>query len=89
MAELTIRLIVDPESGKKNVVIGYDSDRAALPMEHEEDHRRLVEAVLAGTGISPDELGEVIVEREGSSVGAGDEVVSETQEQAQPLSEDQ
>jgi len=40
MAELTIRLVVDPATGKKDVHIGYRSDADALPMEHEEAHGR-------------------------------------------------
>jgi len=90
MAELTIRLIVDPSSGKKNIVIDYGSDQAALPMEHEADHKRLVDAVLEQVGLSPDEVGELIIEREGAHQGSP-ETASESQEQAQPesISEDQ
>ena len=43
MASLTLRLRVDPATGKKDVIIDYESDADALPMEHEEEHRRLVE----------------------------------------------
>ena len=32
MAELSIRLLVDPATGQKNVVIGYESDADALPL---------------------------------------------------------
>ncbi len=90
MAELTIRLVVDPQSGKKNVIIGYESDAAGLPMEHEEDHRKLAMAVLAGAGVPPEEIGELIIEREGADVGA-DEKTSSSESEAQPQahSEDQ
>ena len=58
MAEMTIRLVVDPVSGKRSVVIGYHSDSDALPIEHEEEHRALVKKL----GLADRELS-----REGSS----------------------
>ncbi len=88
MAQLTIRLVVDQGTGKKNVIIGYESDASALPMEHEEDHKRLVQAVLAGTGLSPDEIGDIIVEREGQ-LAPVDETPVQEPAQPQALSEDQ
>lgn len=65
MATLTLRLEIDPHTRKKNVWVKYESDGDALPIEHEEAHRKLVEALLAGGKVKPDELGEIIVEREG------------------------
>jgi hypothetical protein len=61
MAEMTIMLRRDPNSGKQNIIIKLDSDSDALPHEHEQMHRRLVERV---TGLKPEDFGEVIVERE-------------------------
>ena len=46
MARMTIRLVVNPTTGKREVDIAYESDADALPMEHEEEHRRLVEKVV-------------------------------------------
>jgi hypothetical protein len=68
MAELTIRLVVDVTTGKKDIIIGYHSESEALPMEHEEDHRRLVEKLIAGGLVKQEELGKIKVEREGSGV---------------------
>lgn len=65
MAELLIRLEIDPATGKKNVVIDYGSDEDALPMEHEEDHRRLVDALLEGGTLKAAELGKIVVRRDG------------------------
>lgn len=65
MATLTLRLEIDPATRKKNVWVKYESDGDALPLEHEEAHRKIVEALLAGGKVKPDELGEIIVEREG------------------------
>lgn len=63
MAELNIRLQVDRETGKKTVLIDYVSEGDALPMEHEEDHRQWVEAVLEHAGIDPADVDRVVVEK--------------------------
>lgn len=65
MAELLIRLEIDPVTGRKNVVIDYGSDEDALPMEHEEDHRRLVDALIEGGTLKAAELGRIVVRRDG------------------------
>jgi hypothetical protein len=56
MADLVLRLRVDPATGKRVIVVDYTSDSDALPIEHEEEHRRLagkvVEGGLAGDGVS-------------------------------------
>jgi hypothetical protein len=65
MATLTLRLEIDPVTRKKNVWVKLDSDADALPMEHEEQHKKLVEALLAGGHLSPEELGTITIEREG------------------------
>jgi hypothetical protein len=61
MAELTIMLRRDPTTGKQNVIIKLDSEADALPYEHEQMHRELVEKLL---GKSLEDFGEIIVERE-------------------------
>lgn len=48
MAELILRLRVDPVTGRREIVVDYASDADALPIEHEEEHRRLAAAVVAG-----------------------------------------
>jgi hypothetical protein len=48
MAEMTLRLRVDPTTGRREIVIDYASDSDALPMEHEEQHRALAEKVVDG-----------------------------------------
>ena len=51
MAELTLKLVIDPHTGKKTLVADYHSDEDALPNEHEEEHRRLVGKVLEGASL--------------------------------------
>ena len=57
MAELTLRLIVDPVTGRREIVVGYRSDGDALPEEHEEAHRALAEAVAAGAPMGRESAG--------------------------------
>jgi hypothetical protein len=64
MAELTIRLLPDPKTGKKNIVISMKSDEDALPHEHEQQHRALVDKLINGGLIKAEELGTITVTRE-------------------------
>ncbi len=66
MAELLIILRRDPQTGRQNIIVKLDSDPDSLPIEHEELHKRLVEK-LVGKGIPVEDLGEIIIEREGNS----------------------
>jgi FtsH ternary system-associated peptide len=67
MAELTIRLVVDPGTGKKDILVGYHSDAGALPIEHEEEHRRLIDQLIKGGVLKAEEIGKVVVQRESAS----------------------
>jgi hypothetical protein len=64
MAEMTIRLRCDPATGKKDIVISLRSDEDALPQEHEQRHRALVEKLIDGGLLKAGELGQIVVERE-------------------------
>jgi hypothetical protein len=81
MAELTIRLVVDPDTRKKNVVIDYHSDEDALPMEHEDEHRRLVDRLIEGGALSAAELGKIVIQREQDSAAAVEVAADEPAEQ--------
>lgn len=65
MASAHIRLEVDPVTRKRTVVISYESEADALPHEHEEAHRRVVQKLfekgLVGDGDT------IVVEREGAA----------------------
>lgn len=65
MATLILRLEVDPNTKKKNVWVKYESDSDALPIEHEEQHKQIVEALLKGGKVKAEELGTITIEREG------------------------
>jgi hypothetical protein len=66
MAEMLIILRRDPQTGKQNIIVKLDSDPDALPIEHEQLHKKLVEKLI-GKGLDPEDLGELIVEREGGT----------------------
>lgn len=65
MGLLTLRLEIDPVTKKKNVLVKLESDSDALPHEHEQQHKAIVEALLKGGHLKADELGQVIITREG------------------------
>lgn len=70
MAEITIRFRRDGKTGKREIVVHLESDADALPHEHEQDHRRMVEA-LTGLKLGED-LGDIVIERtpaEGAKTG--------------------
>lgn len=50
-------------SGKKDIVIEYESDEDAMRHEHEKKHRDIVERLVGEGILQADEAGEVIVER--------------------------
>ena len=68
MAEMIIMLRRDKTTGKQNIIVKLDSDPDALPMEHEQLHRKLVET-LVGKGIDAEDLGEIVIEREPEQPG--------------------
>ena len=63
MPHVTLRLEVDPTSRRRTVVVSYRSDPDALPSEHEEEHRALVQKLLEGGLITEEEAGRIRVER--------------------------
>jgi hypothetical protein len=48
MAELILRVRVDPVTGKRELIVDYGSDADALPIEHEQAHRQLANRVVEG-----------------------------------------
>lgn len=64
MAEMTIRLRIDPATNKKDIIISLRSDEDALPHEHEQQHKALVEKLIHKGLLKAEELGEIVVERE-------------------------
>lgn len=63
MAELNIRLLIDPNTGKKNIIVEYESDSDALPLEHEEEHRVLLDKLIEGGVVKAEEIGKLELRR--------------------------
>lgn len=89
MAEVEIRLEIDPVTRKKNVRISYTSDEDALPMEHEEDHRAVVERLIEGGIVSAEEVGDVVVVREEEHRSGNEQAQTEQQSERQSVEVDE
>lgn len=63
MGEISIRFRMNMESGKKDIVIDYESEEDAMRHEHEQHHRQIVERLVGEGVLQADEVGEVTVER--------------------------
>jgi hypothetical protein len=84
MAEMTIRLRRDPQTGKQNIIVKLRSDEDALPHEHEQMHRALVDKLINGGILKAGEEGNLIVEREEETAAPEPErVAPEPQRQSQ------
>jgi hypothetical protein len=83
MAEVTLRLRVDPATGKRELVVDYTSESDALPIEHEDEHRRLAAGAVDG-GLTS---GKVTVSRKGDGGGGGGTAAPEPV--AQPVTQKQ
>jgi hypothetical protein len=83
MAEMIIMLRRDPQTGKQSIIIKLNSDPDALPHEHEQMHRQLVEKAL---GRKLEDAEEIFIERESAAepaVPAKQENPQERQKQGQ------
>jgi hypothetical protein len=89
MPEMTIRLIPDPTTGKKNIIISLRGDEDALPHEHEQMHRKLVEKVLSGNRIQMEEIGQITVEREADEKEPAAPVSSPAQQERRAVGQGQ
>lgn len=63
MGEINIRFKFDTTTGRKEIVVEYESDADRLPVEHEKRHREIVEQLVGRGILKPDEAGNVRVER--------------------------
>jgi hypothetical protein len=77
MAEMTIRLRCDPQTGKRDIVVQLESDADATPQEHERLHRTLVDRLVEGGLLRAGDAGRLIVEREPEKGAAGELPVGE------------
>ncbi len=78
MANITIKLIFNKTTGKKDIYIDLESDSDAMPVEHEQQHRLILEQLLGQGVLQASEAGDVIVTR-----GQGDHEHTTSTEQTQ------
>lgn len=63
MGGATIRLVYNLQSGRHDIYVDYDSEADALPFEHEDAHRELIQQLIGASALGEDDLGEVVVSR--------------------------
>ena len=63
MAEMTIHLLNDPDSGEKAIIVALRPEDDWVPHEHEQEHRRLVQRLVDGLDKAV-EGGQVVLDRE-------------------------
>jgi hypothetical protein len=62
---VTLKLRHNPKTGKRDLVVEYESEADLLAHEHERDHRRLVEQLLGRSLDDLGPIGDVRLQREG------------------------
>jgi len=87
LAEVTLRLRTDPQTGKKSVVIQYSSDTDALPMEHEADHKKIVDQLIEAGALDEEDRDAIVIERLPEETAPGAEVSGEGEAERQTLDE--
>jgi len=79
MSEITIRLIYNKQTGKKDIFVDFESEPDALPIEHEQGHRQIVVQLIGKGVLSEGEAGEVVVRRvEPTSRRTGNDTARDT-----------
>jgi hypothetical protein len=61
MGEIRIHLRFNKETGKKDIVIKYDGEDDALPYEHEQRHREIVEELIGKGVLDAEDVGQIRV----------------------------
>ncbi len=61
MAEIKIHLHYNLETGKKDIVIEYETEDDAMPYEHEERHWQIVEELIGKGVLDPNDVGQLRV----------------------------
>ncbi len=87
MAEMTIRLETDPITGKKNITVALRSDEDALPQEHEQQHKALLDKLIEGGIVKAGEIGTIVVERETADEESASSPTSVSEEERRSVSE--
>ncbi len=85
LAQITIKLRFNQRTGKKDIVIEYESDADMTGWEHEKEHKRIVENLIGKGVLEAEEFGEVIREKVKQPDSSPQETDSkETEENLEP-----
>lgn len=84
MGQITIKLKFNKETGKKDILIEYESEEDATGWEHEKRHKRIVEDLVGKGLLEDEELGQVIRVKPGQAAETG---TSQAQQEEQPQTE--
>jgi hypothetical protein len=63
MTQMILQLFRDPHSGRRDIVVDLRSDVDATPLEHEHQHRALVDGVFQGGTYRASSEGRVVIDR--------------------------
>ncbi len=63
MAKVEITLVWNSETRKRDILVDYTSDAGALPMEHEADHKKLLDSLIEGGLLKAEEAGQLLLSR--------------------------
>ena len=66
MAEVHLRLVYNKNTSKHDIYIDYESDVDALPFEHEQEHKEIVQQIIQKAGLdtmTDDDFGEIVIRR--------------------------
>jgi hypothetical protein len=87
LAAITIKLRYNKRTGKKDIVIEYESEEDMTGWEHEKEHKRIVEELVGKGVLEDEEFGQVIRVKPGESAeeASGEATANpEAQPQAEP-----
>lgn len=77
MGDITIRLRGNRQTGRKDIVVEYESSPDATPLEHERRHREIVELLVREGAVTREEVEDIVFEQrhhqqsEGEAAGEG------------------
>ena len=86
-SEIKIHLRFNVETGKKDIVIEYDTDADAMAWEHEQRHREIVEQLVGSGVLDADDVGNIAVGRVEGEKKKQTETQEQTQGQAESVGE--
>ena len=64
MPRVNIKLCWNPQTRRRDITIDYVSDADALPIEHETDHKAIINKLIEGGLVVANEIGAIKIERD-------------------------